>query len=123
MVLDDVANRARLLVERGAALDAELLGDGDLHVVDELAVPDRLEDPVREAEHQHVLDGLLAQVVVDAEDLVLGERPRDRGVQRGARSSRSCPNGFSTTIRVQPAPRRLPTCSTISSKTLGGTAR
>jgi hypothetical protein len=42
-------------------------------VVDELAVPDRLEDPVREAERKHVLDRLLAEVVVDPEDLVLDE--------------------------------------------------
>ena len=37
--------------------------------------------------------------------------------------ARSWPNGFSAMIRVQPAPRRLPTCSTIDSKALGGTAR
>jgi hypothetical protein len=42
-------------------------------VVDELPVPDRLEDSVREPERQHVLDGLLAEVVIDAKDLVLGE--------------------------------------------------
>ena len=69
VVLEDVADRAGLLVERGAPLDAERLGDGDLHVVDELAVPDRLEDAVREPQRQHVLDRLLAEVVVDAEDL------------------------------------------------------
>ncbi len=73
VVLEDVADRARLLVERRAALDAHRLGDRDLHVVDELPVPDRLEDAVREPQRQHVLDRLLAEVVVDPEDLVLGE--------------------------------------------------
>src|SRR6266516_176605 len=73
MVLKDVANRARLLVERGSPLDPDRLGDRDLHVVDELAVPDRFEDPVREPQRQHVLDGLLAEEVVDPEDLLLGE--------------------------------------------------
>jgi hypothetical protein len=34
-------------------------------VVDELAVPDRLEDPVGEPQRQHVLDGFLAKVMVD----------------------------------------------------------
>jgi hypothetical protein len=37
-------------------------------VIDEVPVPDRLEDPVREPEDEDVLDRLLAEVVVDAED-------------------------------------------------------
>ena len=81
MVLDDVPDGSGLLVERGAALDPEGLGDRDLDVVDELPVPDRLEDAVREAKDQHVLDRLLAQVVVDPEDLALLEVLEDRGVQ------------------------------------------
>ena len=70
-----------LLVEAGAALDPERLGDRDLDVVDELPVPDRLEDAVREPERQHVLHRLLAEVVVDAEDLALVEVLRDQLVQ------------------------------------------
>ena len=62
-----------VLVVAGAGLDPDRLGHRDLDVVDELAVPDRLEDPVREAEREHVLDRLLAEVVVDPEDLVLLE--------------------------------------------------
>ena len=67
-----------LLVVRAATLDADLLGHGDLHVVDVLPVPQRLEDAVGEAEDEQVLDRLLAEVVVDAIDLLLDER----GVQR-----------------------------------------
>ena len=70
---DHVPDVAHLLVERAATLDPDLLGDRDLHVVDVPAVPDRLEHPVREAEGQDVLHGLLAEVVVDAEDLRLVE--------------------------------------------------
>src|SRR5205823_5108796 len=81
MVLEDVPDRARLLVVARAAFDPDRLGDGDLDVVDELAVPDRLEDAVREAQREHVLDGLLAEVVVDAEDLVLREALGDQPVQ------------------------------------------
>ena len=33
-------------------------------------VPDRLEDPVRETERQDVLNGLLAEIVIDPIDLV-----------------------------------------------------
>ena len=73
MVLDHVAQRAGALVIRRAPLDADGLGGGDLHVIDVAAVPDRLEHPVAEPEHQQVLDGLLAEVVIDAEDLLLVE--------------------------------------------------
>ena len=44
-------------------------------------VPDRLQESVCEAEVEQVLDGLLAQVVVDAEDLLLGEDRVKRRVQ------------------------------------------
>ena len=84
VVLEHVADRAGLLVERRAALDPDRLGDGDLDVVDELAVPDRLEDPVREAEREQVLDRLLAEVVVDPEDLALLEVAVDLVVQARA---------------------------------------
>ncbi len=73
MVLEDVADRAGGLVVARPALDPDRLGNRDLHVVDELPVPDRLEDPVREPQRIHVLDGLFAEVVIDPEDLVLLE--------------------------------------------------
>ena len=43
MVLDHVAGRADAVVVAGPAADADVLGHGDLHVVDVVAVPDRLE--------------------------------------------------------------------------------
>ena len=73
VVLDEVAQRTGPVVVLGATADAEVLRGGDLHVVDEVAVPDRLEHAVRKAKGQHVLDGLLAEVVVDPEDLGLVE--------------------------------------------------
>ena len=75
VVLEDVPDHAGLLVVARAALDPHRLGDRDLDMVDHLAVPDRLEDAVREPQRHQVLDGLLAEVVVDPEDLVLGEPP------------------------------------------------
>ena len=68
---DHVAQRAGVVVIAAAQLDAEGLGHGDLHVVDIAAVPDRLEDAVGEAEHQDILDGFFAEVMVDAVDLLL----------------------------------------------------
>ena len=102
MVLEDVPDRARVLVERGAALDPDRLGDRDLDVVDELAVPDRLEDPVREAQREQVLDRLLAEVVVDPEDLALLEVARGSPRSAARAERRSVPNGFST-ISARPA--------------------
>ena len=68
-----VAVGARGLVEVGALGQPELLGHVDLDVVDVVAVPDRLEQPVGEAEGEDVLRRLLAQEVVDPEDLLLVE--------------------------------------------------
>ena len=79
------------------------LGDGDLHVVDVAVVPDRLEDRVGEPEHEDVLHRLLAQVMVDAEDLALAERAVDGLGQLAGPSARSWPNGFSITTRTWPS--------------------
>src|SRR5581483_5184852 len=82
MVLEHVANRPRALVERRPPLDPDRLRDRDLDMVDELPVPDRLEDPVREAQGEQVLDRLLAEVVVDPVNLVLLEVRQELAVQR-----------------------------------------
>ncbi len=51
--------------------DAELFVDGDLDVVDMVAIPDRFEHAVGKAQHQDVLDGFLAEVMIDPVDLLL----------------------------------------------------
>ena len=80
----------------------------DLHVVDELPVPDRLEDAVAEAQDEHVLNRLLAEVVVDPEDLALLEVLAGRcAFSSCARSSRSWPNGFSTISAAPARPRAV----------------
>ena len=54
-------------------------------MVDVVAVPDRLEEAVREPQCEHVLHGLLAEEVIDAEDLLLGEDAVHDCVQRAGR--------------------------------------
>ena len=81
MVLDDVAHDAGRVVELPAPLDPDLLRHRDLDLVDVLPVPQRLEDRVAEAEDEDVLDGLLAEVVVDAEGLPLVEGTRHQAVE------------------------------------------
>ena len=69
---------------------ADVFGHRDLHMVDVVAVPQRLVHLVGEAERQEVLDGLLAEVVVDAEHVVGREDALDdrvalaRGPEVGA---------------------------------------
>ena len=96
---DHVAEGARGLVEGGASREPKRLGHVDLNVVDEVPVPDRLEEPVREAEGQDVLGRLLAQEVVDPKNLLLVEDGMQVAVERRPQLSRSVPKGFSITIR------------------------
>ena len=82
---DHVAEGSGGLVEAGPLLEAERLGYVDLDVVDVVAVPDRLEEAVGEAERQDVLRRLLAEEVVDPEDLLLVEHLVQLGVERDGR--------------------------------------
>ena len=82
---DHVAVRAGALVERAARADRQRLGDVDLHVVDVLAVPQRLEEAVGEPQREQVQRRLLAEEVVDPEDLLLPEHLVDRVVELARR--------------------------------------
>ena len=73
MVLQHVADGARLVVERAAVLHAETFRHGDLDAAHIGAVPDRLVDRVGEARVEDVLHRLLAEIMVDAEDVLFGE--------------------------------------------------
>jgi hypothetical protein len=66
-----------------------------------VGVPDRLEQRVGEAQRQQVLDRLLAQVVVDPEDVLRVKTSSTRSLS-SLDDGRSWPNGFSTTTRRQP---------------------
>jgi hypothetical protein len=90
------------------------------------SVPQRLEHAVGEAERQHVLDGLLAQVVVDAEDLRLVEHREHRLVELAASAS-VVPNGFSMITRTSAPSRSVsswrPSASTMTGKNSGAVDR
>ena len=100
MVGNHVTQGARRFIELAALLHAHGLGRGDLHMIDPVAVPDRLEEPIGEAKRQDALNRVVSKKVVDPEDLVFSQGPREAGVQRTA-DSRLWPNGFSTTTRRQ----------------------
>jgi len=73
VVLEHVPEHPCLVVVAGAVADADRFRRADEDRTDVLPVPDRLEDRVGEAQHDHVLDRLLGQVVIDAENLMLLE--------------------------------------------------
>ena len=111
---DHVAEGAGFLVEAAAHLDRERLRDVDLDVVDVVAVPDRLEHPVGEAQRQQVLHRLAAEVVVDPVDVALARRPS--AGRRSARraEARSVPKGFSVITRAPSPSPSSPICSTVA---------
>ena len=73
MVHHDVAQRADRVVEVAAVVDAEVLGHRDLDARDLVAVPDRLEDRVREPQVEDLRESQLPEVVVDPVQLALVE--------------------------------------------------
>src|SRR5262249_60703244 len=79
---DHVPVGAGVVVEIPASFDREGFGHVDLHVGDVPTVPDRLEQAVGEPERQDVVHRLLAEEVVDPEDLRLAEMRVQRGVER-----------------------------------------
>ena len=81
----DVAQRADRVVEVPAVLDAEALGHRDLDARDVVAVPDRLEDRVREAQEEELRDAELPEVVVDPVELALVEVLVHLGRERARR--------------------------------------
>ena len=81
MVGHHVAQRTGLLVELAALLHAHRLRHGDLHVIDPVAIPDRLEQSVGETERHDALDRVLSQKMIDPKDLVLVQRAQDASVQ------------------------------------------
>ncbi|OIQ68151.1 hypothetical protein GALL_502600 [mine drainage metagenome] len=70
MVRHHVPQRAGFLVEPAAGFHPDGFGGGDLHMVDPVAVPQRFEHAVGEAQRHDVLNRLLAQEVVDPEYLM-----------------------------------------------------
>src|SRR2546427_794398 len=85
VVLDHVAHDADLFVEPAAPAYAHVLDERNLDVIHIAPVPDRFEDRVGEPKYQHVLHGLLAEVVVDPVHRLLTNGPVNEDVQAARR--------------------------------------
>src|SRR5262247_978681 len=73
MVLNHVADGAGLIIERPPALNPEILRHGDLYAFDLIAIPERLEECILEAEEHHVMYWSFSQIMIDAEDVLFVE--------------------------------------------------
>jgi hypothetical protein len=71
MVLHDITNDAKLVKVTTTAFSAKWLLEGDLHVVNMVSVPGCAKEFVSESQDENVLYHLLAQVMIDTEDLIL----------------------------------------------------
>ena len=85
MVHHHVAERTDRVVEMPAILHAEILGHRDLHRVDVVAVPHRLQQRVAETQVEDLLEPHLPKVVVDPQQLRLVEVLVDVGGERVCR--------------------------------------
>ncbi len=73
VVLQHIPGSTDPVVVPGTPAHADVLGHRDLHLIDVGTVPHRLEQHVGKPHRHDVLHRLLAQVVIDAEDLIVPE--------------------------------------------------
>src|SRR5262245_10479749 len=81
MVLDDIANGAGRVIKAPSTLNAEILGHGDLHAFNVVAIPERLQKSIGETEEQHVVNRPLAEIMIDAENPFLVECPEQDTIE------------------------------------------
>ena len=74
MVLHHVAQRADAVVIGHAALQTDGFPHGDLNMINRPGIPERLEHDIAKAQRQQVLHRFLAQIMIDAENLLFGEQ-------------------------------------------------
>lgn len=73
VILHDVSQGAHRVIELATVLDAEVLGHGDVNLGNALAIPQFGQVAIGEAQILQLHDGLLAQEVIDAQDLIFVE--------------------------------------------------
>jgi len=88
-----------LFIEPPAALHTKVLRHGDLHAVDVVAIPNRFEERIGEAEVKEILHRLFAKEVGRSERWRLGKELAEQAV-KGQRRGESRPKGFSMTTRA-----------------------
>ena len=83
--------------------DGEFFLDGDLDMIDVVAIPDRLEHAIGEAKDENVLDGFLAEIMIDPVDLMLVGDLEQLAIEGFGRRE----IGAERLLDHQPAPRAM----------------
>src|SRR4029077_10502197 len=73
MILNHIADCAGLIIERASALNSKVLRHSNLYALDLIAVPERFQNRILEADEDHVVHRPFSQVMIDAEDVLLIE--------------------------------------------------
>ncbi len=105
---DHVAISASLFIETDAFAEVQSLGHVDLHMVDKVAIPDRLEEAVGEPEGENVL-------------IWSSEKTLCNSALSEIALSRSVPNGFSMMMRDPLARSASASILTADNAAFGGT--
>src|SRR5271169_3924952 len=93
MALNHVPEKPGFLKVRRAVFHPQFLGHGYLNVVDIPAVPEWLKNSVGKSKDQKVLNGFLAQVMVDSVNILLPEDTGDDAIEF-ARAAEIAPERF-----------------------------
>ena len=70
MVLEHIPKYASFVIITRSMADINAFCNCDLHVIDVLAIPDRLKNCIRKAEKEDILSCFLAQVMVNSVYLI-----------------------------------------------------
>jgi hypothetical protein len=81
MVLDHIADDSIVVKVTPPAFRAKRFSKDDLHIAHKVSAEERLEDKVCKAKHCQVLHQLLAEVVVDPENLIFCEHFFQVGIE------------------------------------------
>ena len=81
MILNHVADRAGLIVERPPALNAKRFRHGYLDALDLIPVPEGLQNCILEPQENHVTHRSFPQVMIDAEDVLLVESTEQNPIE------------------------------------------
>ena len=108
MILYYVADSAGLIVKSAASLDSEFFSHGDLNILDMRAIPDRLQERIRETAVKHVVNRLLAKVMIDTENCLLLESSQQNRIQRPCRKAWPGSPSRPTSVRFPGRAKQLP---------------
>ena len=84
--MHDIAQGTHRVVKPAAVLNTEVLGHGDLHRRDALAIPDFCQRQIGETQVFQLHDRFFAQEVIHAQDLLLPSHLMQAGIQLARRA-------------------------------------